>query len=137
MTLSYTTFWDEQRLGVVRPAVREFEQRTGHTVDLEAVPGYTEKFVVQFASGSAADVPQAVNYLMPKLFDQGAILDLTAYVNRDKINLRRDYGLMGLEFWGGKILTMPSSSAPTPGTTTRPCSRRPAPPTRGTPSRAT
>jgi multiple sugar transport system substrate-binding protein len=112
VTLTYTTFWDEQRLGVVRPAVREFEERTGHTVNLEAVPGYTEKFVVQFASGSAADVPHAVNYLMPKLFDQGAILDLTAYVNRDKLNLRRDYGLMGLEFWGGKILTMPYVLSP-------------------------
>jgi hypothetical protein len=47
VTLSYTTFRDEQRLGVIRPAVREFEECTGHTVNLEAVPGYTEKFVQQ------------------------------------------------------------------------------------------
>jgi multiple sugar transport system substrate-binding protein len=112
VSLSYTTFWDEQRLSVVRPAVKEFEERTGHTVTMDAVPGYTENFVVQFASGSAADVPHAVNYLMPKLFDQGAILDLSGYVNRDKMNLRRDYGLMGLEYWGGKILTMPYVLSP-------------------------
>ena len=115
------------------PGIREFEQRTGHRVEFE--PADVEKFVVQFAAGAAADQPQAANYLMPKLFDQNAIVDLTAYVNRDKLNLRRDYGLMGLEFWGGKILSCPRSSAPTPGTTTRPCSRKSAPPTPGTPSR--
>src|SRR5688572_24540907 len=48
VSLSYTTFWDEQRLSVVRPAVKEFEERTGHTVRADSVPGYTENFVVQF-----------------------------------------------------------------------------------------
>ena len=112
VTLHYGTFWDQARLDVVAPAIKEFEQRTGHTVVMEAVPGYTDKFVVLFASGSAPDVPHAVNYLMPKLFDQGAILDLMPYLNREKIDLKRDYGLMGLEFWGGKIPVMPYVLSP-------------------------
>jgi len=50
--------------------------------------------------------------VMPKLFDQGMIQDLTRYVTRDKLNLRKDYGLMGQEFWDGKILTMPYVLSP-------------------------
>ncbi|MGH2370826.1 MAG: extracellular solute-binding protein, partial [Chloroflexota bacterium] len=34
------------------------------------------------------------------------------YVTRDKINLQRDYGLMGQEFWDGKILTVPYVLSP-------------------------
>jgi ABC-type glycerol-3-phosphate transport system substrate-binding protein len=104
------TFADPARRDVIMPGIREFEQRTGHRVEFE--PADVDKFVVQFAAGAAADQPQAANYLMPKLFDQNAIEDLTAYVTRDKLNLRRDYGLMGLEFWGGKILCLPLILSP-------------------------
>jgi multiple sugar transport system substrate-binding protein len=112
VNLHYMTFWDQARLSVIAPAMKEFEQRTGHTVNMESVPGYTDKFVVLFASGAAPDVPHAVNFLMPKLFDQGAITDLMPYVNREKMDIKRDYGLMGLEYWGGKIHVMPYVLSP-------------------------
>ena len=112
VTLRYTTFWNQQRLDVIDPAIKEFQQITGHTVRMESVPDYAEKLVVEFVGGTAADVPQASNTVMPKLFDQGVILDLTPYVNRDRINLRRDYGLMGQEFWDGKIYAMPYVLSP-------------------------
>ena len=79
---------------------------------MEPVTNYAEKLVVEFVSGTAADVPHANNTVMPKLFDQGMIQDLTRYVTRDKLNLRKDYGLMGQEFWDGKILTMPYVLSP-------------------------
>src|SRR5207249_8824578 len=44
VSLHYATFWDQARLDVIAPAIREFEQRTGHQVNMEAVPGYTDKF---------------------------------------------------------------------------------------------
>src|ERR687897_755138 len=88
------------------PAIRQFEEQTGHKVSMEPTTNYAEKLVVEFVSGTAADVPHANNTVMPKLFDQGMILDMTSYVKRDKMNLQRDYGLMGQEFWDGKILTM-------------------------------
>ncbi|MGH2352095.1 MAG: hypothetical protein ACRDJN_10850, partial [Chloroflexota bacterium] len=97
--LRYTTFWNQQRLDVIAPAIRQFEQETGHQVSMEPVTNYGEKLVVEFVAGTAADVPHASNTVMPKLFDQHMILDLTPYVTRDKINLQRDYGLMGQEFW--------------------------------------
>jgi multiple sugar transport system substrate-binding protein len=112
VTLRYTTFWNQQRLDVIAPAVQQFEQETGHRVSMEPVTNYAEKLVVEFVSGTAADVPHANNTVMPKLFDQGMVLDLTPYVNRDKLNLKRDYGLMGQEFWDGKILTLPYVLSP-------------------------
>ena len=110
--LRYTTFWNQQRLDVIAPAIRQFEQESGHQVSMEPVTNYAEKLVVEFVSGTAADVPHANNTVMPKLFDQNMILDATPYVKRDKINLQRDYGLMGQEFWDGKILTMPYVLSP-------------------------
>jgi multiple sugar transport system substrate-binding protein len=112
VSLRYTTFWTQQRLDVIAPAIKQFEEETGHRVSMEPVTNYAEKLVVEFVSGTAADAPHANNTVMPKLFDQGMVLDLTRYVNRDKINVKRDYGLMGQEFWDGKILTMPYVLSP-------------------------
>ncbi|HEV2125071.1 MAG TPA: extracellular solute-binding protein, partial [Chloroflexota bacterium] len=84
----------------------------GHMVQMESMPSYAEKLVVEFVSGTAADTLQSSNTVMPKLFDQNVIQDLTSFVNRDKINLRRDYGLMGQEFWDSKILSMPYVLSP-------------------------
>ena len=110
--LRYTTFWNQQRLDVIAPAIRQFEEESGHKVSMEPTTNYAEKLVVEFASGTAADAPHANNTVMPKLFDQSMILDMTPYVKRDKMNLQRDYGLMGQEFWDGKILTMPYVLSP-------------------------
>jgi multiple sugar transport system substrate-binding protein len=110
--LRYTTFWNQQRLDVIAPAIKQFEAETGHRVSMEPVTNYAEKLVVEFVSGTAADVPQANNTVMAKLFDQNMVLDLSRYVTRDKINLKKDYGLMGQEFWDGKILTVPYVLSP-------------------------
>ncbi|MBI3969951.1 MAG: extracellular solute-binding protein [Chloroflexi bacterium] len=112
VTLRYTTFWNQERLNVLQPAVDEFKATTGHTVNMEPVPNYAEKLVTEFVGGAAADVPHAHNQVMTKLFDQGMILDLMPYANRDKMNVRRDYGLMGIEFWNGKLYTMPYVLSP-------------------------
>src|SRR5207249_2233039 len=72
-TLRYTTFWAQDRLQVLQPAVDEFQQTTGHTILMESVPNYQEKLVTEFVAGTAADVPHAHNQVMTKLFDQGVI----------------------------------------------------------------
>jgi multiple sugar transport system substrate-binding protein len=112
VTLRYTTFWSQERLQVLQPAVDEFQQKTGHTVQMEPMPNYAEKLVAEFVGGAAADVPHAHNQVMTKLYDQGMILDLLPYANRDKMNVRRDYGLMGIEFWDGKLYAMPYVLSP-------------------------
>jgi multiple sugar transport system substrate-binding protein len=50
--------------------------------------------------------------VMTKLYDQGMVLDLLPYAGRDKVNVRRDYGLMGLELWDGKLFAMPYVLSP-------------------------
>ncbi|MGH2354633.1 MAG: ABC transporter substrate-binding protein [Chloroflexota bacterium] len=112
VTLRYTTFWNQERLDVLQPAVDEFEAQTGHTVQLEPVQNYAEKLVTQFVGGSAADVPHAHNQVMTKLYDQGMILDLLPYAKREKMHVQRDYGLMGIEFWDGKLYAMPYVLSP-------------------------
>src|SRR5947207_1502522 len=32
VTLHYSTFWDQARLDVIAPVIKQFEHRTGHTV---------------------------------------------------------------------------------------------------------
>jgi ABC-type glycerol-3-phosphate transport system substrate-binding protein len=76
VTLRYTTFWAQDRLQVLQPAVDEFQQTTGHTVIMESVPNYAEKLVTEFVGGAAADVPHAHNQVMTKLYDQGMILEI-------------------------------------------------------------
>ncbi|MDQ3701124.1 MAG: extracellular solute-binding protein, partial [Chloroflexota bacterium] len=112
VSLRYTTFWSQERLQVLQPAVDEFQATTGHKVSMEPVPNYAEKLVTEFVGGAAADVPHAHNQVMTKLYDQGMILDLMPFANRDKLNVKRDYGLMGLEFWDGKLYTMPYVLSP-------------------------
>ncbi|HET7770495.1 MAG TPA: hypothetical protein VFN74_17100 [Chloroflexota bacterium] len=55
--LRYTTFWNQQRLDVIAPAIRQFEEEFGHKVSMEPTTNYAEKLVVEFASGTAADAP--------------------------------------------------------------------------------
>jgi ABC-type glycerol-3-phosphate transport system substrate-binding protein len=112
VTLRYTTFWAQDRLQVLQPAVDEFQRTTGHTVVMESVPDYAEKLVTEFVGGAAADVPQAYNQVMTKLYDQGMVLDLLPFATRDKVNVRRDYGLMGIELWDGKLYAMPYVLSP-------------------------
>jgi multiple sugar transport system substrate-binding protein len=76
------------------------------------VPDYAEKLVTEFVGGAAADVPQAHNQVMTKLYDQGMVLDLLPFATRDKVNVRRDYGLMGIELWDGKLYAMPYVLSP-------------------------
>ena len=43
VNLRYTTFWNQQRLDVIAPAIQQFEQETGHRVSMEPVTNYAEK----------------------------------------------------------------------------------------------
>ena len=53
------------------------------------------------------DTFRTINYMAPKMYSQGVILDLSSYVQRDGIDLKKDYGLMGVEIWDGKTYAMP------------------------------
>ena len=65
------------------------------------------KFQTQLAGGTAPDVLLADSHAQTKWFDSGAHLDLTSYLARDRINLDRDYALVGIEHWCGKVYFVP------------------------------
>ena len=113
-TIRYGTFWAGYRVEVIQPVLDEWTKTSKITVQIESVPSdrYTEKTLTQVAGGNLWDVFLTESYLTPRLYDQKQALDLTSYAQADGVDLKKDYGLMGVELWDGKVLAMPFILSP-------------------------
>jgi ABC-type glycerol-3-phosphate transport system substrate-binding protein len=104
----YTTMMEN-----LKPYFPQFEEKHNVRLTLEITPtgpgpeGFEAKLVSQLASGAGPDVMNAQNIVHVKLFDSDVFLDLADRLKRDKIDVKRDYAHMGLEFWCGKQYAMP------------------------------
>jgi len=112
-TLLYQTWWQEM-MDNLKPLFPQFEQQNNVKLNIQVLDynGFVDKLPVEFAGGSPPDTMNANNFGHVKLWDQGVFLDLTGRLKADKIDLAKDYGLMGLEFWCGKNLCMPFDNDP-------------------------
>ncbi|MER3406254.1 MAG: hypothetical protein C4289_14740, partial [Chloroflexota bacterium] len=104
----YTTMMDN-----LKPYFPHFEEKHNVRLAFEITPtgpgpeGFEAKLVSQLASGAGPDVMNAQNIVHVKLFDSDVFLDLADRLKRGKIDVKRDYAHMGLEFWCGKQYAMP------------------------------
>jgi multiple sugar transport system substrate-binding protein len=110
VTVRYLTWWPLDRAGTIE------EWKTGLkaewpniNVETEVITlgEYNTKFQVAVASGTPPDVVLQNSHAQTRWYDSGVHLDLSSLVARDKINLQRDYALMGTELWCGKTYALP------------------------------
>jgi multiple sugar transport system substrate-binding protein len=73
---------------------------------------FNAKFQVALSSGTPPDVVLQNSHAQTRWYDAGAHLDLAPLLARDKINLRRDYALMGTEIWCEKTYALPVHADP-------------------------
>src|SRR5436190_10088858 len=99
-TVRYMTWWPLERANTIdmwkSDLKAEFPNINVETETL-ALGDYNTKFQVMLAGGTPPDIVLQNSHAQTRWYDGGAHLDLTALLARDKINLQRDYALMGTE----------------------------------------
>jgi multiple sugar transport system substrate-binding protein len=107
--LTWSTTWNEP----MQPMFQQYTANTGTkiTLEWETQADHDAKVTAGLASDTAPDMILSVSQIDTKFYDSGAMLNLSPYVQRDKINIRRDYALMGTEFWCDKVYGLPWHAA--------------------------
>lgn len=114
VTLRYQTFWAQYRTDILKQSIDQFTQKTGVKVTVEALPSadFRTGLATTMAAGTAADTFIDDVWNMVKYYDAGLILDIGDRIKADKIDLGKDYGLIGLEQYCGKVYLLPFVLSP-------------------------
>jgi len=107
--LTWSNTWDEP----LQPMFHQYTAKTGTkiTLEWETQADHDTKVTAGLAGGTPHDLILSVSQIDTKFYDVGAMLDLTANVKRDKMDVRRDYVLIGTEFWCDKMYGLPWHAA--------------------------
>ncbi|MGH2350859.1 MAG: extracellular solute-binding protein [Chloroflexota bacterium] len=115
-TLRYLHWWPSiTRFGAFeawRTAFREAWPNVDVVMEEISLGEFNTKFQVMLSSGTAPDVVLQNSHAQTRWYDAGAHLDVGPLLARDKINLRRDYALMGTELWCEKTYALPVHADP-------------------------
>lgn len=110
VTVRYLTWYGADRRPTTDAWVKAFNEEWPKVkVDVEelVLADFPTKFQTQLAGGTPPDLVVADSHAQSKWFDTGVHLDLAPLLARDKINLNRDYALVGIEQWCGKVYFVP------------------------------
>jgi multiple sugar transport system substrate-binding protein len=109
----YSTWWAAM-MDNIQPVFPKFTEKTNIKIKVEIVPynDFVTKLTTQLTAGTAPDTMNANNLAHVKFFDSNVFLDMTERLRADKIDLKADYGLMGLEYWCGKQFALPFDNDP-------------------------
>ena len=110
VTLRYMTWYGADRLPTTQAWIAAFNAEWPKvTVEIEelALADVPTKFQAQLAGGTPPDVILADSHAQTKWFDSGAHSDMSPYLTRDRIRLDRDYALVGIEQWCGRVYFVP------------------------------
>jgi multiple sugar transport system substrate-binding protein len=114
-TVRYLTWWPLDRAGTIDTWKADLKAEYPNVaIDTEIITlaDYNTKFQVMLSSNTAPDVVLQNSHAQTRWYDSGGHLDLTSYLARDRINLQRDYALMGTEIWCGKTYALPMDADP-------------------------
>jgi multiple sugar transport system substrate-binding protein len=113
-TLRYMA-WFFQDFSGIDDVIRVYRDKHPNvTVEKEHVPSaeFTTKQAANFVAGTAADAMWGEGMQFPKFHDNNWTLDLTEHAKVDKLNLRRDYALVGVELWCDRVRALPMQVGP-------------------------
>ena len=107
--------WFFQDFSGIDDVIRLYrDEHPNVSIEKEHVPSaeFTTKQAANFVAGTAADAMWGEGMQFPKFHDNNWTLDLTEHAKADKLNLRRDYALVGVELWCDKVRAMPMQVGP-------------------------
>ncbi|MGH2354160.1 MAG: ABC transporter substrate-binding protein [Chloroflexota bacterium] len=106
--ITYQTFFPQQRLDLMAPAFRVFEeQHPNIKLNVVYAADHRDKLNTQIVADSAPDSFIHDVWSTAKYVDAGALMDFTGRLKVDKIDLARDYYLIGVEQWCDKTYAIP------------------------------
>ena len=114
VTLRYMA-WFFQDFSGIDDVIRTFNDKVPNVkIEKEYVPSaeFTTKQAANFVAGTASDCMWGEGMQFPKFHDNNWTLDLTERTKVDKLNLRRDYALVGVELWCDKVRALPMQVGP-------------------------
>jgi multiple sugar transport system substrate-binding protein len=115
-TLRYLHWWPSvTRFGAFeawRTAFREAWPNADVVMEEIPLGEFNTKFQVALSSGTAPDVVLQNSHAQTRWYDAGAHLDVGPLLARDRIDLRRDYALMGTELWCERTYALPVHADP-------------------------
>ncbi|MGH2350427.1 MAG: ABC transporter substrate-binding protein [Chloroflexota bacterium] len=111
--ISFNT-WYEVVTAPLVPLIEEWGQENNVKVSIDISPSIRDmsKYTAWYVAGTAPDVVNGENFSWSQFYNSGVILEIGDYLKRDKIDLRRDYVLMGSEIWCGTTYAMPFDGDP-------------------------
>jgi ABC-type glycerol-3-phosphate transport system substrate-binding protein len=107
VTLSFLS-WRPPAMDQFAPSWQEYGKQHNVILDVDkSGDGGQQKLTTLFASDSGPDLFDSETQSLPKIYDAGFVLDLTKYLSRDKINLDKDWAVLGIERWRQRVYGVP------------------------------
>lgn len=113
--VSFNTWYTSVMNPIVESGlIKKFEEENNIKVNLDLASANRDmaKYTAWYVAGTAPDVVNGENFAWSQFYNTNVILELGDYLKRDKIDLRRDYVLMGSEIWCGKTYAIPFDADP-------------------------
>jgi ABC-type glycerol-3-phosphate transport system substrate-binding protein len=106
--LRYMSWWGAYNTTCVPDFLKDFKDVYPNiTVNLEEITGQLQVYQTCFVAGTCADIVYHDNF-MSKFYDEGVVLQLDDYYERDNIDFEKDfYHGLALELWKGKLYGFP------------------------------
>ena len=112
VTLSFLS-WRPPAMTQFKPHWEEYQKKHNVTIEVDdSGDGNQEKITTMFASDTGPDLFDANTRSLPSMYNNGFVLEVSKYLNRDKINLDKDWALLGIERWRGKTYGVPYWAEP-------------------------
>lgn len=112
-TLNFNTWYEKVTTPLV-PLMEQWGEKNNVKISIDISPANLDmaKYTAWYVAGTAPDVLCGDNFSWSKFYNSGVILEIGDYLKRDRIDLKRDYVLMGSEIWCGKQYAMPFDADP-------------------------
>jgi ABC-type glycerol-3-phosphate transport system substrate-binding protein len=107
ITLTFLS-WRPIAMDQFEPIWKEYEQRNLVRFEVDKTGDYGQtKLITMLAGDAAPDLWDGRTDALPKIYDSGAVLELSSFLSRDRINLTKDWALTGIERWRQKVYGVP------------------------------
>ena len=105
--------WRPIAMDQFAPAWKAYQEKNNVTITVDpSGDGAQTKITTMFAADTGPDLFDANQAYLPKMYDAGFVLDISKFVSRDKVNLDKDWAVLGTERWRQKTYGVPYWAEP-------------------------
>lgn len=107
VTLTFLS-WRPPAMKQFDPYWKEYSKKSNIHLEVDdSGDGNQEKITTMFAADTGPDLFDTNTRSLPSMYNNGFVLEITKYLSRDKINLDKDWGVLGIERWRQKTYGVP------------------------------